>query len=124
MGTLSRETAFIFLSFFHSFSMGVRGGWVGGAMVLGKFPVLGHPTVLILIILGQGPTMLAVGADEGCLNIFLSFIISLLSPSLWGMAQYRLKYCLKGLLGPKNNQPTSMGIGNNIIFSASLHPTQ
>ena len=29
-------------------------------MVLGKLPVLGHPTILITV--GQGPTALAVGA--------------------------------------------------------------
>ena len=27
--------------------------------------------------------------------------MSFLSPSLWKMARYRLKYCLKGLLNPK-----------------------
>ena len=31
---------------------------------------------------GRGPTVLAVGAGGGCLDIFLSAIISLLSPSL------------------------------------------
>ena len=40
--------------------------------------------------------MLAVGADGGCLHIFLSSIISLLSPSLWKTVPYRLKYCPKG----------------------------
>ena len=44
------------------------GGWSGGAMVLGKLPVPGHPTVLIKV--GQGPTALAVGAGGGCLDIF------------------------------------------------------
>ena len=39
-------------------------------MVLGKHPVLGHPTILIIV--GQGPTAFAVGADEGCLGIFFS----------------------------------------------------
>ena len=33
--------------------------------------------LLIWIIVGQGPTVLAVGAGGGCLNIFLSSIISL-----------------------------------------------
>ena len=45
--------------------------------------------LLIWIIVGQGPTALTVtvGADGGCLDIFLSSIISLfLSPSLWEMA--------------------------------------
>ena len=34
-----------------------------------------------------------------------SSILSLLSPSLWETARYRLKYCLKGTLNPK--QPTN-----------------
>ena len=58
--------------------------------------------LLIWIIVGQGPTVLAVGAGGGCLDIFsLVYQFSLLSPSLWETARYRLKYCLKGPLGPK-----------------------
>ena len=37
-------------------------------MVLGKLPVLGRPTVWMTV--GQGPIVLAVGAGEGCLDIF------------------------------------------------------
>ena len=71
--------------------------------MLGKLPVPGRPTILITV--GQGPTALAVGADGGCLNIFtLIYPFSSLSPSLWETARYRLKYCLKGPLNPK--QPT------------------
>ena len=44
-------------------------GWSGGAMVLGKLPVPGRPTILITV--GQGPTALAVGAGGGCLDIFI-----------------------------------------------------
>ena len=61
--------------------------------------------LLIWIIVGQGPTALAVGASGGCLDIFFLSIISLLSPSLRETARYRLKYCLKGPLSPK--QPTN-----------------
>ena len=62
--------------------------------------------LLILIIEGQGPIALAVGAGGGCLDIFiLVYHFSFLSPSLWGTARYRLKYCLKGPLSPK--QPTN-----------------
>ena len=43
-------------------------GWSGGAMVLGKLPVLGRPTILIIV--GQGPIALAVGAGGGSLDIF------------------------------------------------------
>ena len=73
-------------------------------MVLGTLPVPGRPTILITV--GQGPTALAVGAGGGCLDIFtLIYPFSPLSPSLWETARYRLKYCLKGPLNPK--QPTN-----------------
>ena len=79
-------------------------GWSGGAKVLGKLPVPGRPTILITV--GQGPTALAVGAGGGCLDIFtLIYHFFSLSPSLWETARYRLKYCLKGPLNPK--QPTN-----------------
>ena len=69
-------------------------------MVLGKLPVPGRPTSWIIV--GQGPTALAVGAGGGCLDIFtLLYPFSPLSPSLWETARYRLKYCLKGPLNPK-----------------------
>ena len=74
-------------------------------MVLGKLPVPGRPTILITV--GQGPTALAVGAGGGCLDIFtLTYPFSPVSPSLWETARYRLKYCLKGPLNPK--QPTKI----------------
>ena len=73
-------------------------------MVLGKLPVPGRPT--ICMIEGQGPTAFAVGAGGGGLDIFtLLYLFSPLSPSLWQTARYRLKYCLKGPLNPK--QPPS-----------------
>ena len=72
-------------------------------MVLGKLPVPGRPTILITI--GQGPIALAVGAGGVVWTFLLSSILSLLSPSLWETARYRLKYCLKGHLNPK--QPTN-----------------
>ena len=54
-----------------------REGGGGGRMVLGKLPVPGRPTILITV--GQGPTVLAVGAGGGGLDIFthLSFPLSL-----------------------------------------------
>ena len=62
--------------------------------------------LLIWIIVWQGLTALAVGAGGGCLDIFsLVYHFSLLSPTLWETARYRLKYCLKGPLSPK--QPTN-----------------
>ena len=92
-------------------------GWSGGAMVLGELPVPGRPTILITV--GQRPTMLAVGAGGGCLELFtLIYPFYPLSPSLWETAQYRLKYCLKGPLNP--NQPTNT-CGESSHFKALLN---
>ena len=56
-------------------------GWSGGAMVLGKLPVQGRPTILITV--GQGPIALAVGAGGGGLDIFtLIYLFSSFSLSL------------------------------------------
>ena len=86
-------------------------GRSGGAMVLGNFPVPGRPTIWITV--GQGPTALAVGAGGGCLDILtLIYPFSPLSPSLWETARYRLKYCLKGPLNPK--QPTNQQQWNSV----------
>ena len=83
-------------------------------VVLGKLPVPGRPTILITV--GQGPIALAVGAGGGGLDIFtLIYPFSPLSPSLWETARYRLKYCLKGPLNPK--QPT-----NQTIVCRELRP--
>ena len=48
--------------------------WSGGAMVLGKLPVPGRPTIWMIV--AQGHTALAVGAGWGCLDILLSSIFS------------------------------------------------
>ena len=71
-------------------------------MALGKLPAPGRPTIWMIV--GQGHTALAVGAGGGCLDIFtLIYPFSPLSPSLWETARYRLKYCLKGPLKPKQS---------------------
>ena len=73
-------------------------------MVLGKLPVPGRPTIWMIV----------VGAGGGCLDIFtLLYPFSPLSPSLWETARYRLKYCLKGPLNPK--QPTNHSLCNHSI---------
>ena len=78
-------------------------------MVLSKLPVPGRPTIWITV--GQWPTALAVGAGGGSLDIFiLVCLFSPLSPSLWETARYRLRYCLKGPLNPK--QPTNQQTNN------------
>ena len=56
-----------------------------------------------VLLVRQGYTALAEGG--GCLDIFLSSIISLSFLPLWETARYRLKYSLKGPLDPK--QPTN-----------------
>ena len=94
-------------------------GWSGGAMVLGRLPVSGRP--INLIIVGQEPTALTVGAGGDCLDIFtLVYHFSFLSPSLWETAQYRLKYCHKGPLSLQQptNQPIPAGGGN--LFNNKL----
>ena len=57
------------------------------------------------ITVGQGPTALAVGVGGGLDSFTLIYPFSPLSPSPWETALYRLKYCLKGPLNPK--QPTN-----------------
>ena len=70
-------------------------------MVLDKLPVPGRPTIWMIV--GQGPTALAVGAGGGCLDIFnLLYHFSPLSPSLWETTRYRLKYWLQGPLNQKH----------------------
>ena len=87
-------------------------------MVLGKLPVPGRP--IILITVGQGPIALAVGAVWVVWTFLLSSIIS---PSLWETARYRLKYCLKGPLNPKQptNQPTRLRSHTFALVSALVH---
>ena len=78
-----------------------------------KLPVPGRPTIWITV--GRGLTALAVGAGGGCLDIFaLIYPFSPLSPSLWETSRYRLKYCLKGPLNPKQptNRPTHLKLKN------------
>ena len=71
----------------------------GGAMVLGKLPVPGRPTIWITV--GQGPTALAVGADGGCLDIFtLIYPFFPISPSLWETTEILSQRAVK----PKTNQ--------------------
>ena len=78
------------------------GGGGGGAK--GMLP---HPSnywvLLIWISVGQGPTVLPVGAGGPGLFGHFSLVshFSLRSPSLWETVRYRLKYCLRGPFSPK-----------------------
>ena len=60
---------------------------------------------MIEVVVGQGPTTIAIGADGVCLDIFsLIYLFAFLSPSLWETARYRLKYCLKGPFNKKTTK--------------------
>ena len=69
-------------------------------MVLDKLPVPGHPTNLDL------SRARACCACSTCRWGLFGHFFSFFSPSLWETPQYRLKYCLKGPLSPK--QPTNL----------------
>ena len=72
-------------------------------MVLGKLPVPGRPTNM-----NYSRARAYCGYSRCGWGLFgpffLSSIISLFFLPLWETARYRLKYCLKGPLSPK--QPT------------------
>ena len=71
----------------------------------------GRPAIWITV--GLGPIALAVDAGGGSLNIFtLTYPFSPPSPSLWETARYRMKYCLKEPLNPK--QPTNQLVSYEI----------
>ena len=72
----------LFLSFIYLFFLPLSRGWSGGAMVLGKLPVPGRPTIWLTV--GQGPTVLAVGAGGVVWTFLLSSILSLLFLPLFG----------------------------------------
>ena len=56
--------------------------WSGGAMALGNLPVPGRPTIWMKV--GQGPTVLAVGAGGVVWTFSLSSTLSLLCLTLFG----------------------------------------
>ena len=92
-------------------------------MVLGKLPVPGRPTIWMIV--GQGLIALAVGADGSCLDIFILLYPFSFFISLWETAQYRLKYCLKGPLNPKQPanqlyQPLADGLFVNQISHCAI----
>ena len=84
-------------------------------MSLGQRPVPGRSTIWMNV--GQGPFVLAAGVGVSFfLHFYSPLSFSPLSASLWETARYRLKYCLRGPLNPK--QPT-----NQLdIDCLSVHP--
>ena len=80
-------------------------------MVLGKLPVPGRPTI------AKDSRARAYCACSRCGwelsgHFYSRLSFSLLSPALWETARYRLKYCLKGSLNPK--QPTNQSLEKRI----------
>ena len=72
-------------------------GWSGGAIVLGKLPVPGHPTDSDS---SRARTYYACSkCGWGLFGHFYLICPFSFSPSLWETARYRLKYSLKGPLG-------------------------
>ena len=64
----------------------------------------------------QGPTALAVGAGGVVWTVFSLVYHSLFFLLLSETARYRLKYCLKGPLSPKQptNQPNGLTYGKKL----------
>ena len=67
-------------------------------MVLGKLSVPGRPTILMIV--GQGPIVLAVGAGGGCLDIF-----SLLYPSLFFLPLFGRRPDIAEILSQRAAKP-------------------
>ena len=86
-------------------------GWSVGAMVLGKLSVPGRPTIWMMV--GQGPIALVVVRVGGSLDIFTLLYLFLLFLPLSGR-RYRLKYCRKGPLNPKQPTNHSHNAGQNV----------
>ena len=110
--TPPHDLFYITVKHHQNISTGIQ-GWSGGAKVLGKLSVPGRPTTL------DDRRARAYCACNSCGWGFvwtffsLIYLFSFLSPSLWETARYRLKYCLKGPLNPKQptNQPTNQPTG-------------
>ena len=74
-------------------------GWLGGAKMLSKLPVPERPTTLDY---SRARAYCACSRCRwGLFGHFLSSITSLFFLPLWETARYRVKYCLKGPLSPK-----------------------
>ena len=84
---------------YHVSSFSLSLGDVGGRVVRwSSVNVQVRGVLLIIMIVGQGPIALAVGAGGVVWTFLLSYPFTSLSPSLWKTARYRLQDCLKGPL--------------------------
>ena len=98
----------------------MRRNYATPASVRHHFDITCRGILLIWKRVGQGPTALAVGAGGGCLDIFtLLYPFSILYPSLWETARYRLKNYRKGPHNPK--QPTNQSIYFCSFLSSFIH---
>ena len=73
------DFSFIYVKASHK-TAHIKVGWSGGAMVLGKLPAPGLPTIWMTE--GQGPIVLAVGVGGGLFGHFYSRLSFLSSFSL------------------------------------------
>ena len=73
-------------------------------MVLDKLSVPGRPSNLADTCSRARAYCACSGCGLGCFDIFTLVYLFSLFPSPWETARYKLKYCLKGPLNPK--QPT------------------
>ena len=74
------------------------------AMVLCKLPVPERPTIWMIV--WQGPIALAVGAGEGCLEIFiLLYFFPSFSPSLGDVSIYTEILSQRAVKPKTTNQP-------------------
>ena len=85
--------------------------------MLGKLPVPGRPTNLDYRARACCACRRCGLGRFGHFSLIYHF--SFLSPSLWEMARYRLKYCLKELLSP--NQPIDVLRVNMGWIHISVH---
>ena len=96
----------------------------GDAMVLGKLSVPGRPTVWITV--GHRFYCACSRCGWGLFGHFYSILFSSLSPSLWKTARYRLQYCLKGKLSPKQptiNQPSTSQDQTSVLAGLAFSPS-
>ena len=66
----------------------------------------------------QDDTIVVSLCKNGFGHFFLSSVISLLSPSLWEAVRYRLEYCLRGPLSPKQSANKLLKCVENNISNA------
>ena len=82
--------------------------------MLGKLPVPGRPTIWIIV--GQGPTVLAVGAGGGSFGHFYSHLSFLSSFSLsLGDGPIQTEILSQKAVKPQTNQPTNDALNSWVL---------